>query len=222
MAGPYRVIVVDPPWDIGLTSPRRHPNGTSQWATELPYETLSLAEIRDLPIREQAHRDCWVLLWFTAALLEVAPATMRAWGAQWVGFRVWHKLNGGPQTQQRWCQNAEFVGVGKFGRPGWHTTRRWGAVFAAPRVLLSDVDPAAQAQYERWCLERGATCPPPRFVHSAKPPAFYADLRARTVGPRLDMFARVAHPGFDGEGHEYGIGGVYEPRHLVSKCPTRT
>lgn len=57
--------------------------------------------------------------------------------------------------------------------------------------------------YAARCLAHGATCPPPRFIHSAKPPELYDDLAARTPAPRLDVFARRQHQGWDGWGDEY-------------------
>lgn len=87
---------------------------------------------------------------------------------------------------------------------------------SAPRQRLRPGDPGWDA-YADLCSRHGATCPPPRFVHSAKPSAFYADIAQRTEGPRLDLFARQVHPGWDGWGDEYeGTPMDWTP------CPTPT
>lgn len=43
----------------------------------------------------------------------------------------------------------------------------------------------------------------PMVGHSIKPARFYQMLRAWTPKPRIDLFARQAHEGFDGWGNEY-------------------
>ena len=40
-------------------------------------------------------------------------------------------------------------------------------------------------------------------THSAKPNQFYQEMANHFPGPRLDVFARQHHPGFDGWGNEY-------------------
>ena len=42
--------------------------------------------------------------------------------------------------------------------------------------------------------------------HSEKPECVYEDVRAYFAGPRLDMFARRRHEGFDGWGDEVEYG----------------
>jgi len=51
----------------------------------------------------------------------------------------------------------------------------------------------------------------PRGTHSEKPARFYQLLRAWTPKPRIDIFARNAHEGFDGWGDEYVGEGALAP-----------
>lgn len=196
----YSIVALDPPWDIDMGPPMN-----ARWAKQqLPYDTMSDDHIAALPIRDRLLDDAWVVLWVAQGRIEAAPRIMRGWGCRVIGWRCWHKTNGGPQLPNRWCGNVEFMLVGSVGRPKWTTTKGFRAVVSAPRVTLDMVDTAAYQAYAAECRASKATCPPPRFVHSAKPRAVYDDLKSRTDAPRLDMFARRPHPGWDGWGDQYG------------------
>ena len=195
----YRVIVCDPPWDIPMGPPQNERLAEMR----LPYETMPDSDIAALPVAPLLLPDAWLCLWCPESRIAVAPKVLEGWGAKLVGWRVWHKTDGGPQVPNKWRSDAEWIAVGKVGSPKWITTRGYRAVFQAPRVRLEHWDAAGYTAYAEKCRAAGATCPPPRFVHSAKPPAFYADLAGRTLPPRLDMFARRAHPGWHGWGDQY-------------------
>lgn len=197
-AGPYAVVAVDPPWDMGFGAMLKPDSPTNLHCrrSPLPYETLSLAEIAAIDVRSLLAEDAFVLLWCPSSKVGAAQTIIREWGLKALGWRVWHKTDGGPQLPGKWRSDAEFVLVGARGKPRWLSTRGFGTVFAAPRPRRTD--PCA---CERSGVRRCSACPP-RFKHSAKPPEFYADIAARTVGPRLDMFARARHPGWEAWGDE--------------------
>ena len=85
---------------------------------------------------------------------------------------VWIK-NGGIQLPQGPAFNAEYIQVGKRGKPQFFSTKAFDA-----------------ANY--W----------PRSGHSAKPEGFYDLWRRVTPGPRLDIFGRRRIAGFESWGNE--------------------
>lgn len=195
--GRYAAVAVDPPWRYQTGA--RMPTGRTDLAyrrASLPYETLTIADIAGLPVRETLLADAWVFLWCPTRLAEAALSVMRAWRVPPHDWLVWHKADGGPQMPGQWRHDAEFVLVGKHGSPRWLATRRFNAVHRAPRERRTDPCKCERAG-KRIC----ASCPP-RFLHSAKPPTWYAEMAARAPGPRLDMFARRRHPGWDAWGDE--------------------
>ena len=198
--GPFAVVVLDPPWDVCQPArmPRWPANGNTGLAwrwNALPYAVMSDADIAALDVPGILAADAWVLLWCVSSRLVAAHRLAEAWGLRARGVRVWRK-RGGPQLCGQWQSNAEFVLVASAGSPRWTSTRGFRAVFDGERPRRTDPC-ACERRGERRC----ASCPP-RFEHSAKPSEFYADLAARTVGPRLDMFSRRRHPGFEAWGDQ--------------------
>ena len=51
-------------------------------------------------------------------------------------------------------------------------------------------------EYIKTCFESDIT------IHSQKPNIFYESIRYRTLSPRIDIFARRRHPGFDAWGDQ--------------------
>ena len=169
--GEYAVVVIDPPWKIAL-GPVVPEKQWGKTAPDLPYEAMSLSEIAAMPIPAVLAADALVFLWTTNRLLFEAGALLTAWGLEYRFTMVWHK-NDGMQTPGNPRQTAEFVVVGRKGKPAFRTTQGF-----------------ATANY--W--KRGG--------HSEKPEAFYDLLRRVTDGPRLDVFARRAIAGFVAWGNE--------------------
>lgn len=74
---------------------------------ELPYKTLSLAEIAALPIADLAAKDCLLFLWSTRKLFRdgVAAMVATAWGFKPCGEIIWGLRNPGmgtPGGTRRW------------------------------------------------------------------------------------------------------------------------
>jgi len=83
--GPFRVIVIDPPWQY---------SSRSQDATHRarnPYPDMSLDEIATLPIPELAHDDCILWLWTTNAFIHDAFHLISGWGFQQKTILTWVK-----------------------------------------------------------------------------------------------------------------------------------
>lgn len=196
--GAYRCVVIDPPWDIALGPALRRRSGP--WTQRLPYDTMADDEIAGLPVAGLLADDVWVVLWVVESKIEVAPALVRGWGCSPRGWRVWRKC-GGIQWPGGWRHDAEFMLVASRGRPMWRSTKGMRAVVDAPRPRVPATSERYR-EYEARCRASGATCPPPLYEHSAKPAEVYDDLAARTDPPRIDLFARRRHPGFEAWGDE--------------------
>jgi len=84
-AGPFRVIVADPPWAYE----KRKDDGSHRAA--LTYPTMSTAEICAMPMLERAHEDCVLWLWTTNAFMRDAFQVLDAWGFAEKTILTWAK-----------------------------------------------------------------------------------------------------------------------------------
>ena len=200
----WATVVVDPPWDVPLGPRIRRRAGDGSFKPpweDMPYRRMSLANICALRVQECLAADAWCILWVPTRFVAEAPAVLRAWAVEHRGWWAWDKKDG-PQHPGSWRRNLELLAVGSVGAPKWLTTTNFGAVIRMPRPRLAPGD-EGWADYERKCSANGATCPPPRWIHSAKPDGFYADLLSRTHGPHLEIFARRIRDGWDGWGDQF-------------------
>lgn len=87
--GKYSVIYADPPWHYRVWSKK----GAGRSA-ESHYSTMSLEDIKALPVHLLAAKDCALFLWVTFPLLKEAWPVLDAWGFSYksVAF-VWVKQN---------------------------------------------------------------------------------------------------------------------------------
>jgi N6-adenosine-specific RNA methylase IME4 len=83
--GPFRVIVVDPPWPY--TS--RADDATHRAAN--PYPVESIEELKRKPIDELATKDAILWLWTTNAFMREAHELVEAWGFQAKSILTWVK-----------------------------------------------------------------------------------------------------------------------------------
>jgi hypothetical protein len=91
--GPYRVIVIDPPW------PFEHDDEDPSDHAKRPYPTMTIAEIRAVPVASISHEDaiCW--LWVTNFDMRQAfevldargfvPKTILTWAKDRMGYGAW-------------------------------------------------------------------------------------------------------------------------------------
>ena len=144
--GGFATILVDPPWP--LQSGEKH------------YRTMSLAQIKALPVGSLAARDAHLWLWTTNALLPKAYEVAEAWGftvrspLTWVKFRL--GLGGRYQlrnaTEQLLFCTRGKAPLGSRSQPTW---------FNAPVT-----------------------------EHSRKPAEQFAIIERVSPGPYLELFAR--------------------------------
>jgi len=92
--GGFKTVLADPPW--------RFQNRTGKVAPEHRrldrYSTMSLEEIKSLPVSEVVSDNAHLYLWVPNALLPEGLQVMEAWGFRYVSNIVWAKRrkDGGP------------------------------------------------------------------------------------------------------------------------------
>ena len=87
----YQTIYADPPWQQKMMPIlKRRPKTPDR----LPYPTMTLQEIQELPVGELAGDDCHLWLWATNAFLHDALHVIEAWGFKYMMVITWVKKSG--------------------------------------------------------------------------------------------------------------------------------
>jgi len=171
----YGTILADPPWQFN--------NRTGKVAPEHKrlnrYATLSLRQIRELPVATIAERESHLYLWVPNALLPEGLRVMEAWGFKYKTNIVWHKVrkDGGPDGR----------GVGFYFR---NTTEM---VLFGIRGRLRTLAPGRRQVNVIRSRKR---------EHSRKPDELYKIIEACSPGPYMELFARGEKAGWDQWGNE--------------------
>lgn len=166
-AGKYRTIVADPPWRV-----HQPPVWKSGSNRQLPYPTMTVAEIAALPVADMAYDDCHLYVWTINRYVEDTYNIVREWGFT-------------PSTLLTWCKSPIGMGVG-----GAYALTTEFVVFARRgRGAFIERHPT-----NWWNWKRGE--------HSVKPEAFLDIVEAVSPAPRLEMFARRNRFGWDTWGNE--------------------
>jgi len=88
--GSYSVIVADPPWFLKKVVRKCRPNQTAA----LDYPTMSLEEIKFLPVQTLAAENSCLFLWTIQKYIEPSFEIMRQWGFKYQRLLTWDKGNG--------------------------------------------------------------------------------------------------------------------------------
>ena len=171
----FRCIVADPPWQYGKWgTPTNRPNN-AETTYDLPYPAMSIAEIKALPVAKLAADDCDIYLWVTQKYLPDAFSVMQAWGFRYCQTLAWCKAPRGLGQGGLFCPTTEFLLLGRKGRMP-QGKRRVDSTW--------------------WQVKR------PHNSHSTKPEFFQDMVETVSDGPRLELFARRARPGWTVWGNE--------------------
>jgi N6-adenosine-specific RNA methylase IME4 len=140
----------------------------------MPYSTMSVEEISELPIAELAEPDAHLYLWTTQRYLWDARRVVDAWGFT-------------PSCTLVWCKPAAGVHGGAFvANVEFVIFCRRGSLAHKERVL---------GQWFQWKR-------PGVGFHSRKPEAFLDLVEQVSPGPYLELFARRQRLGWDTWGDE--------------------
>jgi N6-adenosine-specific RNA methylase IME4 len=189
----YRTIVADPPWAMPDSGKRTDTGRTENYAakgsgreinpgwwnrftgttTDIPYDRMSLDEIKALPVAGLAADDAHLYLWTTNKFLEASYGVARAWGFEFSTVLTWCKTPMGLGYGGAYSLTSEFV---LFCRRGsLAPLRRWDSTWIA-----------ASRPYENG-----------HIAHSAKPDSFLDIVEQVSPGPYVELFARRARFGWD-------------------------
>lgn len=100
----YRCIVIDPPWPMKKIEREERPNQ----GICLDYPTMTLDEIKELPIQSLAHQNgCHLYLWVTQKFLPFGLELVEEWGFRYQCLLTWRKNVG--MTPFSWMYDTEHV-----------------------------------------------------------------------------------------------------------------
>ena len=85
----YNVIYADPPWDVKKIKRKVRPN-----QVKMDYPTMTLDEIKALPVGDIADEHSTLWLWTTHAYLPKSFEVMSEWGFRYQRTITWDKSNG--------------------------------------------------------------------------------------------------------------------------------
>jgi N6-adenosine-specific RNA methylase IME4 len=166
----FSTILADPPW--------RFQNSTGKIAPEHKrlsrYSTMTLNDIRDLPIKEIAAEIAHLYLWVPNALLPEGLSVMQAWGFTYKSNLIWHKV--------RKDGGSDGRGVGFYFR---NVTE---IILFGVRGRNARTLPPGRSQVNMLQTRKRE--------HSRKPDEQYALIEACSPGPRIELFARGERNGW--------------------------
>lgn len=169
----YNTIYADPPWQFQ--------NRTGKVAPEnkklMRYETMSLSDIKALPIAEIAGEKSHLYLWVPNALLPAGLEVMEAWGFEYKANIVWEKVRKDGEPDGR--------GVGFYFRNVTELLLFGIRKKSTPNRTLA---PARSQVNILRTMKR---------EHSRKPDEIIPIIEACSQIPRIELFARGVRDGWD-------------------------
>lgn len=171
----FSTILIDPPWQFQ--------NRTGKVAPEHQrlrrYRTMTLDEIRALPVAAHAAEQSHLYLWCPNALLPEGLDVLDAWGFKYKTNLVWYKIrkDGGPDGRGVGFYFRNVTELLLFGVRGRMRT------LAPGRTQVNVLSSRKQE-------------------HSRKPDEMYELVEACSPGPYLELFARERRAGWTQWGDE--------------------
>ena len=179
----YKTIVVDPPWPQPLVTGYTH--SRHKRPKQLPYQTLTLDEIKTFPIQQLAETGAHIYLWTTNRFLQPAFEVLESFDCR---FHLCMPLvkKSGIVGANGYVFGSEFCLLGFYGKP------------MIPFKGIGKLN---------WLMTN-----PLRGTHSRKPDSFYDLVETMSSGPYLDAFARRTKANWTTWGNEVTPRGVSIPQ----------
>ena len=191
----YKTIYADPPW--------RFQNRTGKVAPEHKrlnrYETMTIEDIKKMPIEEISDEKAHLYLWVPNAMIPDGLAVMDAWGFEYKSIIIWEKVrkDGGPDGR----------GVGFYFR---NVTEP--LLFGIKKKSMPNRTLAPARSQVNLIRTR-------KREHSRKPDEIIPIIENCSSGPRIELFARGDREGWDMWGNQATAD--YEPDWSTYKNHTR-
>jgi len=171
----YNIILADTPWKFN----NKNTGGSMKSGADAQYSTMTLDEMKALPVNEIAADDCVLVMWYVGSQPQEAIDLVKAWGftlKSMNGF-VWVKLT---------AKLLAFFGMGFWTRAGSESAII--AVKGKPKPLNKNIRAVRHEVVGK---------------HSAKPAVFRDDI-VDLCGdlPRIELFARETTEGWSCWGNE--------------------
>lgn len=171
----YQIIYADPPWSYNDKRTKPGPKGNKAGGARNHYETISLEDIKALPVESIAEDDCMLFMWATWPLMPIWNDVITSWGFKYktLGWE-WVKTTKGGKPR---------IGAGAYTRSNCEPLLIGVRGKAASLVGNHGIVNVVLAE---------------RTVHSAKP-SIFRHLITELVGDRtrIELFARRSAPGWD-------------------------
>ena len=189
----FATVLADPPWQFQ--------NRTGKMAPEHKrlqrYPTMSLQEIKDLPVEAIVEDTAHLYLWVPNALLAEGMQVMEHWGFTYKTNLIWYKVrkDGGPDRR----------GVGFYFR---NVTEM--ILFGVRGKNARTLQPGRSQENIISSRKR---------EHSRKPDEQYELIEACSSGPRIELFARGPRKGWfvwGNQAEEYSPDWETYPNHSQS------
>lgn len=172
----FATVLADPPWQFQ--------NRTGKMAPEHKrlsrYPTMTLQEIKDLPVEAIVNDTAHLYLWVPNALLADGLQVMEHWGFTYKTNMIWYKIrkDGGPDRR----------GVGFYFRN-------------VTEIILFGVRGKNARTLQPGRSQENIISSQKR-EHSRKPDEQYKIIEACSPGPFLELFARGPRKGWDVWGNQ--------------------
>lgn len=179
----YKTILIDPPWPYGDANGKSHTlqikdknrkrldGSKATQVNHLGYGTLTIDELKSLPIQKLSAPNAHLYLWTTNAFMEEAHILARTWGFK-------------PKTILTWVKTKKDLTPSM--KTGYYYRGATEHVLFCVRGSLRLKGRASPTAYYS-----------PREPHSRKPDLFHNLIEQQSHVPRLEMFARETRIGWD-------------------------
>ena len=203
----YRTIVIDPPWDIGANFAgkmiskekldeykSRHKIGFTtktfcanvEQRRSMPYEMISDKDVLEFELPIQVDDDACLWMWCVHQKLELALQMIQRWDFDYKYVLTWHKQPSHMRHTAGHTTPLNSVITAGF----WRNSELLLFATRGKSVIKKDGAPIPFVFAEKM------------RAHSVKPSGIYQMIRDKTPEPRIDIFARRRHAGFDAWGDQ--------------------
>lgn len=171
----YQIIYADPPWSFN----NKNTGGSLTSGSHNQYNTMTVGEICNLPVKDITDEDCILFMWWVASQPQEALKVVESWG-----FTI--KTMSGFNWIKTTKTGKLFFGLGFWTRAGSELC-----------LIATKGKPKKQSSSIRSVILEQI------LTHSEKPQKF-RDLIIELVGdvPRIELFARRKPQGWDVWGDE--------------------